>query len=450
LEANSIDDYHSGFFFGILAEIHTSAFSLELIFSFVLLIILLFGSAMVSGAEVAFFSLDHNDKLKLKEPHSEKNNRVLKLLASSRKLLATILIANNLFNIGIIITAYYIIQSLFEFNNPIVTFLIESIAMTFIIVLFGEVMPKVYANYHNIRFARFMSMPLLVMQAIFNPLSMILVRSTTLLEKRLSRHTKHFTKEELDKAIDIATEQTATREEKDILKSIVQFGDIAVKQIMRSRMDIVAIDDAENFKVVYDTILKSGFSRIPVYHETLDDIIGLLYTKDLLNYLDENEKFNWKKLLRKPFFVPENKKIEDLLKEFQNRRVHLAIVVDEYGGTSGIVTLEDIMEEIIGDIVDEYDEIENPGFEKIDELTYIFEGKTLLNDFCREWDIAQEYFDEIKGDADSVAGLMLELFEKIPQKNEKVSFKEFTFEAIDVSSKQIIKVKVTKQKPDDQ
>jgi magnesium and cobalt exporter, CNNM family len=448
LEVNSIDDYHSGFI-GVLADIHTSAFSIELIFSFVLLVLLLFGSAMVSGAEVAFFSLTQKDQLGLKEKDSEKNNRILKLLSSSRKLLATILIANNLFNIGIIITAYYIIQSLFEFNNLLITFLVESIAMTFVIVLFGEVMPKVYANYHNVRFARFMATPLIIMQAMFKPLSMIMVRSTTLLEKRLSRHGKHFTKEELDKAIDIATEQSVTREEKDILKSIVQFGDIAVKQIMRSRMDIVAIDEAENFEVVYATILKSGFSRIPVFRDTLDHIIGLLYTKDLLNYLDESEKFDWRKLLRKPFFVPENKKIEDLLKEFQNRRVHLAIVVDEYGGTSGIVTLEDIMEEIIGDIVDEYDEMENTGFEKIDEYNYIFEGKTLLNDFCREWDIAQEYFDEVKGDADSVAGLMLELFEKIPQKNEKVSFKEFTFEAFDVSSKQIIKVKVTKQKPDD-
>lgn len=422
----------------------------EILFGLVALFILLIGSAMVSGSEVAYFSLNRK---RLSDPETEQDpilDRILHLLDKPRMLLATILIANNLFNISIIILAYYVVNQWFQMGDPLVKFVVEVLSVTFIIVLLGEVVPKVYANHHSLPFARFMSGPLLFLRKIFYPLAMLLVRSTHLLERRLQRHKgRQVTKEEVDHAIELATGTLSRPEERNILKGIVNFGDTSVRQIMNNRVDIVALDVGDDFKKVYDTILESGFSRLPVYRDDLDHIEGILYAKDLLRYLNEPPEFKWMELVRPTFFVPENKKIEELLREFQSRHTHLAIAVDEYGGTSGIVTLEDIMEEIIGEIKDEYDNEEELGYEQIDERTFIFEGKTLINDFGRAIGVRTEVFDDVVGDAESLAGLMLELFHRIPAPGDTMDYKGYRFEVVSVSRRHIQKVKVMLPEPDD-
>lgn len=443
MESNSEGDYHLGIFNEILNSIAVNPITPELILSLIALVFLLIGSALMSGSEVAFFSIDSSDRVQIKEKSDKTGNRILNLLEQPRLLLATILIANNFFNVSIIILSYFIINGLFEFDNPLTVFLVEVLSVTFIIVLFGEVIPKVYANYNNIRFSRLMSSLISGMKKLFRPLSLILVNSTGFLEKRLAKHkVRQATKEEIDTAIDIATEDNVTEEEKDILKGIVKFGDITVKQIMRSRLDIVSVDIKDHFKSIFNTVRDSGFSRIPAIEETLDDIKGVLYAKDLLNYLDQPKDFKWQNLLRPVFFVPENKKIEDLLKEFQTKRIHISIAVDEYGGTAGIVTLEDIMEEIIGEIKDEYDHLDELEYKKLNPTTYIFEGKILINDLCRVLDISPDIFEKVMGDSDSLAGLMLELFQKIPGKNESVQYKGYQFVVMSASNKRIQKVKV--------
>lgn len=408
--------------------------------------LLIIGSALVSGSEIAYFSYGPEQLKDLEESTSKKKAKVQELLGKPRYLLATILIANNLFNIGIILTSFYLLQNIFAFGAypPWVEILINTVLVTFIIVLFGEVLPKVYATQKGERLAFFMSTPLLLMRGAFRPLSRLLINATRIVEQRLERREKtSISAEELDIAIDLTVNDEGTEEEVKMLKSIVRFGDISVKDVMTARPDVTSVDISTPYGELLDTIKSSGFSRIPIVDADLDKVQGVLYAKDLLSYLDEGNDFVWTGLLREGFFVPENKKIDDLLEDFQTNRMHMALVVDEYGGTAGLITLEDVLEEIIGDIKDEFDDIgEDIDYEKLDSHTYVFEGKTSLFDLCKIIGIDFQDFEKVKGDSDSLAGLLLEIAGKIPRKNTEIEFSPFTFTVMDADQRRIKRVKI--------
>ena len=443
MESSSDGDYYQSILNLLIQDITTQPFTGDAAIAIFAMIGFLFCSALVSGAEVAFFSLSQKNINELQESDDTIAHRVLNLLERPRLLLATILIANNLFNISIIIISYYIINMLFTFSNMVLEFFVNAVLVTFIIVLFGEVIPKVYANYNNISFAKKISGPIMFLRKIFHPLGMVLVSSTRFIEKKMQSNGGNITLDEIDRAIDITVDESTTKEEISILKGIVKFGNINVKQVMCSRMDIVGIDVESNFSEVLEIVIDSGYSRIPVFNENIDNIEGILYTKDLLSYMEEKEDFRWQELLRTPFFVPEYKKIEDLLAEFRSKQTHMAVVVDEYGGTAGLVTLEDIMEEIIGEIKDEFDDAEEIKYQKIDSNNYIFEGKTLINDFSRIIGVKPDVFDPVKGEADTIAGLILEYVKRIPDHNEEISYQNFRFRILSVTKKRIQRVKVT-------
>ncbi|MFK8102920.1 MAG: gliding motility-associated protein GldE [Saprospiraceae bacterium] len=454
-------------FFPLLA-FPTSGIILAIIFVFVLLIC----SAFISSSEVAYFSLTPNDLKHLENENTANSNKVLILKEKPRKLLATILIFNNFINIGIVILSDYILRellpstvcqnwaanliNLFGLQDYISTevladginFTIAVAGVTFLLVLFGEVAPKVYAKINNIRLATFISPVMQMLVRIFSPMSNVMVRGTNLIEKKLDKYTQSnlTTQEEIDEAIELTLandENEETDQETDILKSIVKFGNVSVKQIMRSRVDVIAVDFRLNYAELLKLVRQSGFSRLPVFDEDFDNVMGILYVKDLLEHLDMDEDFEWQALIRTDLlYVPEAKKINDLLKEFQLERLHMAIVVDEYGGSSGIVTLEDILEEVIGEIKDEFDAEAEVEFKKIDNFNYIFEGKTLLNDFCRVVGIETGSFDEVKGDSDSLAGLMLEVLGEIPEKGAEVSYNEYQFKIVSVNSRRIKQIKI--------
>ncbi len=425
-------------------------------------------SAMVSGSEVAYFSLSPADINTFVDDQLKSSDRILKLTQTPRILLATILIANNLINIGIVILSDYLIRStipskifqtwgegMTEFVPALSAadwgssfeFLLTVLVATFLLVLFGEVSPKIYANVNRLGMARTMSQPLLLMRAAFLPITRIMVGWSTWFENRLSNNStgSRSRKDDLGKAIELTVSQEQNSEKEiDILKSIVKFGDLTCKQIMRSRVDVIALDIDSDFVEVLSVIKKSGYSRIPVYGEDFDQIKGILYAKDLLIHLDQESTFSWQDLIRTEVkFVPEAKRINELLEEFQQERNHMAIVVDEFGGSAGLVTLEDIMEEVIGDIRDEFDEIDELEFEQLDKHNYIFEGKTLLNDMCRVIGMETDTFDSVKGDADSLAGLLLELIGKIPQLNSEIRYGDFRFKISAVTNKRIEKIQIT-------
>ncbi|MFK7806584.1 MAG: gliding motility-associated protein GldE [Saprospiraceae bacterium] len=442
-------------------------------FALFLIILLLGCSALISSSEVAFFSLNVNDVKKLEQDNSVISNRILTLREQPRKLLATILISNNFINIGIIILSEFVLGEILSdairlewarkvlsvlslpayFSAEIIAFwihvLLAIVAVTFLLVLFGEVAPKVYAKLNKLKLARMMSRVLTLLMSFFTPLSTPLVRGTNFIERRLDNNNGSSTitsREEIDQAIELAVkeDETNTEQEIDILKSIVKFGDVSVKQIMCSRVDVVAIDFRMGFHEVIQLARKSGFSRIPVYDEDFDNIMGLLYVKDLLGHLEEANDFEWQPLIRtNVMYVPEAKKINDLLREFQLERLHMGIVVDEYGGSSGLVTLEDIMEEVIGEIKDEFDDDSELEYEKLDDHNYIFEGKTLLNDVCRIIGVDTETFDEVKGDADSVAGLLLEIVGQIPKANARVEYNDFNFKIVSVNRRRIERIHIS-------
>lgn len=436
------------------------------------ILILLCCSGLISGSEVAFFSLTHNDFEKLEQESSNNSRRILQLKEKPRTLLATILISNNFINIAIVIISEFVIMNLLppetfeawsagviryftlegavstDYLGRIIGFLITVVGVTFLLVLFGEVAPKVYANLNNIKLAKFMSAPLLLLMRLFSPMSRVLVAWTGIIENRLAQRTlggSPASKEDIDEAIELTvSSESNTKKEIDILKSIVKFGDVSVKQIMRSRVDVVAVDFRIGFPELLEVVRNSGYSRIPVYDTDFDNVTGILYVKDLLGHLHEEPGFEWQQLIRtNVLYVPEAKKINDLLKEFQRERLHLAIVVDEYGGSSGIVTLEDIMEEVIGDIKDEFDDEAEVIYRKIDDYNYLFEGKTLLNDVCRIIGVDTNTFDEVKGDADSLAGLILELYGQIPKKDAELYYNLFRFKIVSVSKRRIEQVLVT-------
>ncbi len=420
-------------------------FSIEILVSILVILVLLLISALVSGAEIAFFSMDPAHLKEIRTRETKTNILILTLLEKPKRLLATILITNNFVNVGIVILSAFLTSELFDFTQyPVIGFIIQVIVITSILLLFGEIMPKIYANQKQIVFASTMARPLKILVKVFYPFSSLLVKSTRIIDKKMAASNPEISMSELSDAIDITVTPGTRKEETKILKGIVKFTDIEVTEIMRSRMDIVAVDSETLFTKLINLVIEWGYSRMPVYTNTLDHIQGILYIKDLLPHLDKKDDFNWITLLRPAFFIPENKKINDLLQEFQLKKIHLAIVVDEYGGTSGIVTFEDIIEEIVGEISDEFDLPEDElAFNKIDEHNYIFEGKTSINDFCKILGIDDKVFDEVKGDSDSLAGVLLEIYQDMPVKNTKIEFQNFEFTVLSVDKRRIKTIKVT-------
>lgn len=429
MELNIVLSLFKPFTFGIAVEI-------------VAIAVLLFCSALFSGAEIAFFSLKPQNLIELKNKKSRSGKLILKLLEKPKRLLATLLIANNFVNLCIVILSTYISIGLFEFgDNIVLAFVIQVVCVTFLILLIGEITPKIYATQYAIPFAAFIARPMVFFIKLFYPLSSLLIGSTSLIDKRIIRkHNISIT--DLSAALDITTGKDTPEEEKKILRGIVKFGNIDVKEVMRSRIDVTAVDIKTDFRQLMNIILDSGYSRIPVYKENFDSIAGILHIKDLLPYLDKEADFNWQSLIRPAFFVPESKKINDLLQEFREKKNHMAVVVDEYGGTSGILTMEDIIEEIVGEINDEFD-TDEVIFSKLDEKNFVFEGKTLLNDFCKILKIYPDTFDEMKGDSDTIAGLILEIEGKIPEKNDKIYYKNFIFTIEAADKRSIKRVKIT-------
>lgn len=436
----------------ILLSKITNPIGIELILAFIILALLLLFSALISGSEVAFFSLSPNEREVLDTDNNKKHTNVKRLLKKPKQLLATILISNNFVNVAIIILSTYTINNVFNLSelSEWLNLLIQVVGITFIILLFGEVIPKVYATKHALTLSKLMSRPILTLRSVFKPVSSLLIYSTGIIDRRVKRKGLDVSVEELSRALDLTEDIPENKDEHRILKGIVKFGETSVKQIMKSRVDVIAVEKNSLYKEVMDTILDCGHSRIPVYEESFDNIAGLLYVKDLLTHVSEKEDFNWQKLIRNPFFVPENKKLDDLLKEFQEKKIHLAIVVDEYGGTSGIITLEDVLEEIVGEISDEFDS-EDVSYSKLDENTYVFDGKTAINDLVKIIKVEDEViFDEIRKDADTLAGLVIEMAGKIPQKNERITYENFTF-VIEASDKRRVKrVKLMISKANDE
>lgn len=418
-------------------------FDVSVLFYLVAFFLLLVCSALVSGAEVAFFSLNPTDLDKLKDDSNAKNKELIGLLNRPKRLLATILIANNFINVGIVIISTYILDGLFDFEGKeTLGFIIQVVVVTTLILLMGEVLPKVYANTNALSFASFMTRPISVLKRIFRPLSYLLVSSTNFIDKRVKKKGHNISVNDLSQALELTSDDTTNEDEQKILEGIVRFGNTDVKQIMKPRMDVVCIDYTLPYNEVLSTILDSGYSRIPIYEDNLDNVKGILYIKDLLPHLDAKDSFKWLELLRTPFFVPENKKINELLKDFQEKKIHMAVVVDEYGGTSGVITLEDVLEEIVGDISDEFDD-EDIIYSKIDDSNYVFEGKTPLKDFYRIIDIDGEEFEESKGDADTLAGFTIEIAGKIPTKNEEITFENYTLKVEAADKRRIQQIKVT-------
>lgn len=418
----------------------------DTIIAYASLIFLLLLSALISGSEVAFFSLNPNEKDVLNSSNEKKHLNVKRLLDTPKRLLATILVANNFVNVAIIIISTYAIGNTFNFNEipNWLNLLIQVVGITFIILLFGEVLPKVYATKHALNLASLMARPLLILKSIFKPISSLLIISTSIIDRKVKRKGLDVSVEELSMALELTEDIPENKDEHRILKGIVKFGETSVKQIMKSRVDVVAIEKEQPFNEVIETILNCGHSRIPIYEGSFDKIIGLLYVKDLLSHIDKKDDFKWMKLIRPPFFVPENKKLDDLLEEFQEKKIHLAIVVDEYGGTSGIITLEDVLEEIVGEISDEFDS-DDITYSKLDDNTFVFEGKTAINDLIKILKLDDEtIFEEVKKDADTLAGLVIELAGKIPQKNERIIFRNFTFIVEAADKRRVKRVKLIK------
>nr|WP_245987147.1 gliding motility-associated protein GldE [Maribacter vaceletii] len=421
-----------------------SAFAIKV----AILILLLVCSALISGAEVAFFGLSQTDVKDIEEEKTNKGSLVVKLLSRPKKLLATILIANNAINIGIVLLFNVLGDNLFAnittviFGIVSVRFLLEVVVATFLILMFGEILPKVYANRNKISFSEFMVYPLKVLDVLFSPLSLPMRYGTIFLYNKLGKEKSSLSVDHLSQALELTSDGDTTKEEQKILEGIVSFGNTDTKQVMCPRIDIFALDEKMKFLEVLEEIKTHGYSRIPVFSENMDNVLGVLYVKDLLPYLDR-KTFNWLSLMRDPFFVPENKKLDDLLLEFQEKKNHLAVVVDEYGGTSGIVTLEDIIEEIVGDISDEFDD-EDLIYSKLDAYNYVFDGKTALKDFYRVIKLEDEdFFEQEKGESETIAGFVLEIAGNFPKKGELVKFKDYKFVVESLDKKRLKQIKVT-------
>lgn len=406
----------------------------DIIIGGVVVLLLLFVSAIVSGSEVAFFSFSPQDIDFLKKERTRKKEIILKLKEKTDQLLATILITNNFVNIAIVILSSYLTNQIFDFSqSPIFGFLVQLVIITFFLLLFGEIIPKLIANNRPKQFALFMAYPLNFAFVLFKPVTMLLTRSTSLF-KKLTPQKEQISINELSHALEL-TDDSFKREEK-ILQGIVNFSNIEVKGIMRSRQDVVSLNISENLEEITKKINQYGYSRIPVYQKSFDTVKGILFIKDLLPHLHKGKNFNWQSLIRPPYFVHETKKINDLLQEFQAEKVHIAIVVDEYGGTSGIVSLEDVLEEIVGEINDEFDK-EDINYERINDQKYVFQGKILLQDFAKITNVNPDIFEKVKGDSDTLAGLILEIKGEFPKLNETIKFENFIFRIKSIDKRRI-------------
>ena len=407
----------------------------------VLACVLLIFSGYASGSEIAFFSLSPNDLNDLDEEKNDCDRKIKALREESERTLATILITNNLVNVTIIMLANYFIAHVIDFGMAYwLEFVVITVLLTFLLLLFGEIMPKVSASQHALLFCRFSAPGIVVLRKLFYPLASILLRSGMLAEKVVQKENHVLSVDDLEQALEL-TDENELKEEKNMLEGIVRFGDETAKEVMTSRQDVVDLDFRTSFADVLKCVVENNYSRIPVYQGSIDNIRGILYIKDLLPYLSKPSNFRWQSLIRPPYFVPETKKIDDLLRDFQENKVHIAIVVDEFGGTSGIITLEDILEEIVGEINDEYDEEEKP-YTRINANTYVFEGKTLLSDFYKILDLDDETFENVQGDADSLAGMLLEIKGDFPELHERIDFQNFTFEVTELDGHRISKIKV--------
>lgn len=418
----------------------------DLLIALFIVILLLICSALVSGSEVAYFSLSPADRQKLKGKDSRQSRFVIGLIGKPERLLGTILISNNFINVGIVILSSFIMNELIDFGtSKTLQFVLKVVLVTFLLLLFGEILPKLYANMYAMRFALFMALPLRFLEKLFYPVSSLLLGSTSLVNKRLAQKKQNISMDDLSEALELTSEDIL--EEKTILEGIIKFGNIDVREIMKSRIDVVAADIKTRLDDLIKVAIDSGYSRIPIYNQTLDQVKGILYIKDLLPHIQKNSNFKWQSLIRPPYFVPGNKKIDDLLNEFQTKKIHLAIVVDEYGGTSGIISLEDIIEEIVGEITDESDEQEAI-FEKLSDNEYLFQGKIPLNDLFKILEIEDTVFNEAKGDADTLAGFLLELKGDFPKKGERTSYKnlEFIIESVDQRRIKKIRVRMSRAK----
>ncbi len=414
----------------------------------IIILLLLLCSALISGSEVAYFSLSSKDLGRISDEFGVPTDRILNLLGRPRYLLATILIANNVVNVSIVVLSYFVLKELGISDNFWLNLGINVVGVTFLLVMFGEVIPKIYATRYGHTFVVIMSGPLLFLRAAFKPVSYLLVESTKVIEKRLqgkrNGNGDGFDAEELEKAIDLtAAHQKSSVDEIKMLKGIVKFGNIQVKQIMHPRTSIVGLDESSTYQEMLNEVKEAGYSRLPVYRESLDNILGILYVKDLLEFLGSSGDIKWQDLIRPTYFVPETKKIDDLLKDIQDNRVHMVIAVDEYGGTAGMVTLEDILEEIIGDIRDEFDEHDEVDFEKLDDKNFLFEGRTLIHDLCKVLGVREDTFDEVRGDAESMGGLMLELAGMIPDEGKEILYGKYKFTIVSVGNNRVEKIKVT-------
>lgn len=416
---------------------------LSIVLGLVLLFILLLCSALISGAEVALFSLTRKDIETDELLQSNKVEIITKLLERPKKLLATILVANNFINIAIVLIFAFLGDSLFSSVESIVLqFVLEVIVITFLILLFGEILPKIYASRNSLKFSMFMAYPLKVLDILISPLSLPMRSITLAIHNRFGKQKSNISVDQLSQALELTSETDTTKEEQKILQGIVSFGNTDTKQVMRPRIDIFALNINSKYLDIIPEIVTNGYSRIPVYEENIDNIKGVLYVKDLLPYIDRKQ-FDWKTLLRDPFFVPENKKLDDLMVEFQEKKVHLAVVVDEYGGTSGLISLEDIIEEIVGDISDEFDD-EDLIYSKLDNNNYVFEGKTALKDFYKIIKLEEDtFFEEQKGEAETIAGFILEISKSFPKQGSKINFENYVFTVEALDKKRIKRIKVT-------
>jgi putative hemolysin len=425
----------------IFWNIQFHPFTVGIGISLIVIFFLIFFSGLLSASEVAYFSISPFEKNKFEGRSAKKNFYIRKNLESPEQLLATILVANNFIKVGIVLISSFTFNNLIDYSEvPFWGFIIQIVVISFIILLFGEIMPKVYSNNHAVKFARVIAFPLYYLIKVLKPFNSILIYSTSFVNNRIRAYNKHISIDELSQALEL-TSQNELKEDKEILKGIVKFGNKSVAEIMRSRVDVVSAEFNDNYTKIMNMITDTGFSRIPVYSESFDHIKGILYIKDLLPHVHKGPTFRWQSIIRPPFYVPETKKIDDLLEEFQKNKVHMAVVVDEYGGTSGIVTLEDVLEEIVGEITDEFDE-EEKFFNKISENIYLFDGKTMLNDFYKVTGAEDSVFDDVKGEADTLAGLILELKGEIPLKNDTITCKNFVFSIEAADNRRIKQIKV--------
>ncbi|MGV3560967.1 gliding motility-associated protein GldE [Larkinella arboricola] len=410
-----------------------------------ILIVLLALAAIVSASEAAFFSLSSDDRAVCRVSDNTAERRIMQLLDRPRRLLASLLIFNNLLNLAIVVIVTYLVWKLSQLD-PTSGWVLTSVTVivTLAIVLFGEIIPKVYASQNSLSVARRTAPLVALASTLFRPLSILLVSLTSVIDQRIQRRGYKVSMEELNQAVEL-TSRDSTQEERELIRGIVNFSNLTARQAMRARVDITAFSDDLTFTELLAQINQSGYSRVPVYKESLDEVEGILYLKDLLPHLDSDDSFRWQTLIRPAFFIPETKKIDDLLQDFQKRRVHMAIVVDEYGGTRGLITLEDIIEEIFGDINDEFDDEEPVAFHRIDERTVVMESKILLTDVCRVLNVDMTYFDAVKGESESLGGLLLELFTRVPETGEEVSYENFTFKVLSSDGKRIQSVEIVRQ-----